>query len=503
MRNAERSSFGVDRAIKSAVLLITLLVLGFATQPGVRAQDGTGNATIHIVQRGETLFTIAQQYGTTVEAIAEANGITNVTMISIGQRLLIPTTSPVATVPASDTGDVPAAPAAVVPGVPTNYLVRPGDSLVNVSLRFGTTVQDIARQNKIVKPGLIYVGMTLSLQQGATGLPPVKTGRLYTVQRNDNLYRISAQYDVSIPQLVKTNHLTRVSVLFPGQRLIIPTGGNGPDLYDLPQPFDQVNMVPDMAEQGRTMLLQVKTSSPVTLMGTFMGKPLPVYSDKDQKIHSILYGIHAFMTPGIYPLELIATDAKGQQVHLTRNVAVIDGGYASEEITLPPDQADLLNPKVTQPEIDHITAIVSKFTEKRYFDGPMGLPSSFPVTSQFGTRRSYDGGPYDQFHTGTDFAAPPGSPVYAPAAGVVVMTETLHVRGNATIIDHGRGIYTGYWHQTEFKVKVGDVVQAGQLIGFTGATGRATGPHLHWEMFVNAIQVDPLQWVRQNFTPLN
>jgi len=85
--------------------------------------------------------------------------------------------------------------------------------------------------------------------------------------------------------------------------------------------------------------------------------------------------------------------------------------------------------------------------------------------------------------------------IYAPAPGVVVFSEKLSVRGNATIIDHGQGIYSGFWHQEESYVKVGDVVTAGQLIGKIGSTGRVTGPHLHWEIWVNGVQVDPLDWL--------
>lgn len=129
----------------------------------------------------------------------------------------------------------------------------------------------------------------------------------------------------------------------------------------------------------------------------------------------------------------------------------------------------------------------------------MGLPCPAPITSPFGTRRSYNGSGFDRIHAGTDFAAMPGAAIYAPAAGVVVMAETLNVRGNATLIDHGWGVYTGYWHQTEIKVRVGEVVQQGQVIGTVGQTGRVTGPHLHWEMFVGGVQVDPLQWTRQSF----
>jgi murein DD-endopeptidase MepM/ murein hydrolase activator NlpD len=142
---------------------------------------------------------------------------------------------------------------------------------------------------------------------------------------------------------------------------------------------------------------------------------------------------------------------------------------------------------------------MSGFTAQRYFDGLMGLPSSGPITSQFGTRRDYNNGALRTFHSGTDFGGGPGTPVVAPAAGVVVLAETLPVRGNATIIDHGWGVYTGYWHQMEIDVTVGQVVTPGQIIGTIGSSGRVTGPHLHWEMWVGGVQVDPLQWVRQSF----
>jgi len=82
---------------------------------------------------------------------------------------------------------------------------------------------------------------------------------------------------------------------------------------------------------------------------------------------------------------------------------------------------------------------------------------------------------------------------------VVVFAGPLTVRGNATIIDHGWGVYSGYWHQKEIKVQVGDKVKAGQLIGIIGDTGRVTGPHLHFEMIVNGIQVEPVDWLNQAY----
>jgi murein DD-endopeptidase MepM/ murein hydrolase activator NlpD len=131
---------------------------------------------------------------------------------------------------------------------------------------------------------------------------------------------------------------------------------------------------------------------------------------------------------------------------------------------------------------------------------PFRYPITFDslrITSNFGTRRSYNSNLVDTFHSGTDFGGDIGTPIYAPAAGSVVLAERLAVRGNAVLIDHGLGLFTGYWHQTRLAVAVGQEVKPGDLIGFLGDTGMVTGPHLHWEMRLNGIAVEPLQWVQQ------
>jgi murein DD-endopeptidase MepM/ murein hydrolase activator NlpD len=119
------------------------------------------------------------------------------------------------------------------------------------------------------------------------------------------------------------------------------------------------------------------------------------------------------------------------------------------------------------------------------------------MTSNFGTRRSYNGSEVASFHAGADFGGDVGIPIYAPAAGKVVLAEKLMVRGNAVIIDHGLGLFSGYWHQNQLVVHVGQEVKPGDLIGFVGDTGLVTGPHLHWEIRLNGIAVEPLQWVQQ------
>lgn len=160
-----------------------------------------------------------------------------------------------------------------------------------------------------------------------------------------------------------------------------------------------------------------------------------------------------------------------------------------------------IDPATVKPEEDQIKSIVTKVTPQQLWSGKFRDPVDEPICykSTFGNRRAYNGGPYSSFHGGLDYGVCANLNIYAPAAGTVVFTGPLTVRGNATIIDHGLGVYTGYWHQKEIKVATGDQVQAGQLIGLIGDTGRVTGPHLHWEIWVNGAQVNPTQWLEKTY----
>ena len=115
-------------------------------------------------------------------------------------------------------------------------------------------------------------------------------------------------------------------------------------------------------------------------------------------------------------------------------------------------------------------------------------------SSFYGARRSYNGGPYRTYHEGLDFSAYGGTAVYAPARGVVVLAERLYVRGGAVIIDHGLGIYSGVYHMSAVHAELGQVVAPGDLVGEVGTTGLSTGNHLHWDVLVNGVWVDPMAW---------
>lgn len=469
--------------VLALIVTLTLLLGGTsytAAQSGDPYGQPPGGITIHIVQRDENLFRIAMQYGTTVEAISAANAITDPRVIAVGQRLLIPNAQANAT------------------GAQVAHVIQPGDTLDTLTRLYHTTAVELAAANAITNPAQLYIGQTLTISQGTATADASASGVPYRVAPGDNLYRIALSHHVALNTLLEANGLTLPAVVFPGQQLWIPGSSPSAAVADLPLPFAALSVLPTPLVQGQTVEIHVMTTGPAAVSGTFLGTPLSILAQDATHFYA-LAGIDRFTGPGIYTLVLSAAAQEGTQSTLTLRIKIDPGGYSSEAIVLEASMMDLLNPAITEPEWQRLVEVTSAVTPQRTFDGVMGLPSSGAITSQYGTQRDYNSGALNTFHSGTDFGGAPGSPIVAPAAGVVVLAEPLTVRGNATLIDHGWGVYTGYWHQSGILVKPGDVVTMGQVIGFVGSTGRVTGPHLHWELWVGGVQVDPMQWVRQSF----
>jgi murein DD-endopeptidase MepM/ murein hydrolase activator NlpD len=133
-------------------------------------------------------------------------------------------------------------------------------------------------------------------------------------------------------------------------------------------------------------------------------------------------------------------------------------------------------------------------TPVEFFDPPL---RSYRLTSRFGNRVHPLYGRV-AFHAGIDMSAPSGTPIFAPAAGVVVLASWNDGYGNCIVIEHGSGLGTLYGHLSDYNVEEGDLVTTGQIIGFVGSTGNSTGPHLHWEVRVNGQPQDPIPYLRTN-----
>jgi len=486
------------------VLLWVVLTAGVHAAPPAQ-----GDETIYIVQAGETLHGIAQRYGTTVDAIVVLNGLADPDRIAAGQRLLIPT-----------------------PGMRTSeYTVQPGDTLAMIARRFGAASQDVARLNHLANPSLIYVGQRLLIPSVSPTVPPgdpqlgegslsaLRLGdgqnpfrwadpfrwAVYVVQPMDTLACISARYGVSVWALAQANQIVNPSVIHVGQHLLIPLSapdGSGSASSHLPPPFLTLEVVPAVLVQGQTVQVLIETDGEVRLSGQYDGRPLffaePVVRD-DREVYHTLIAIPAMASPGPYPLELKLVQAE-REASVDSMLYVTSGDFGVQYITLPAETARLLDPELVAQEGRRVQEVTTQPTLPGLWQGRFALPlAGVPaVSAPFGGRRSYNGGPVASYHEGVDYSVGNGTPVLCPARGRVVLAEGLLVRGNAVIIDHGRGVMSGYWHLSQIDVVEGQMVEPGEVLGLVGNTGLSTGAHLHWEMRVMGIPVDPLQWVRED-----
>ncbi len=281
---------------------------------------------------------------------------------------------------------------------------------------------------------------------------------------------------------------------------VVSWPGEGTPTSSVPEEAGPIDVHPLPAVQGRTVVITVGAQPDDSVDGN-LGDYTLQFVSRDQKSRIALQGIYALATPGMYDLTVRVTpSASGREPFaFTQPLYVADGGYPFDPILeVPPETID---PKVTGPENDEVAKIVAPVTPEKMWDGlflfPGAYTESFP--SRFGSRRNYNGTGYNYYHSGLDFYGGIGSKISAPAKGRVVFTGELTVRGNLTIIDHGWGVYTAYLHQSEIDVKVGDIVEPGQVIGLVGGTGRVTGPHLHWEVWVGGVPVNPMEWTQQTF----
>ncbi len=457
-------------------LLIGALLLASIPSWGAQAQT---QGPIYVVEAGDTLWGIAQRFGTDPSALAAANNILVSSTLNVGQQLVIPGFESVS-------------------GTLVTHDAGFGESLGSMSLRYGVDSQTLIRLNRIVNPERLYIGQSLIVPQGETGslsLPeslrpmvlPGETDTELAVRGNVNPWTLRAFNDRGFRMWV-----------VPGTVQAMP-GGATPTT-SIPDAVGAIKVSPLPAIQGRTEVVQVTGTGETGIEGTLADYQLH-FETGDADTQVAIQGMYALANPGLYDLTIReASTAEGQpRFAFTQPIYLADGGYPFDPIlSVPPETID---PAVTGPENDQVAKIVAPVTPEKMWDGPFQFPTgytkSFP--SRFGSRRNYNGTGYNYYHSGLDFYGGTGTKITAPAKGRVVFTGEMTVRGNMTIIDHGWGVYTAYLHQSEIDVKVGDIVEPGQTIGLIGATGRVTGPHLHWEVWVGGVPVNPMEWVQQAF----
>lgn len=213
-----------------------------------------------------------------------------------------------------------------------------------------------------------------------------------------------------------------------------------------------------------------------------------------------LAGYVAFGTedpPGRTVVSMQINDSSGNIQSTAWYLEVLKTQWTVDYITIPPPDPNAPPPPPgLVDEQGRLNQIYAGVTARKWQDRwKAPLPEPLSVSGYFGEQRSFDGGPVQGHHGGTDLAAKAGTPIYATNDGTVVLAERVLTRGNLVVLDHGAGVFSCYGHQQEIKVHAGDTVTQGQTLGLVGTTGLSTGPHLHWELCVSGILVDGLRWL--------
>jgi murein DD-endopeptidase MepM/ murein hydrolase activator NlpD len=198
-----------------------------------------------------------------------------------------------------------------------------------------------------------------------------------------------------------------------------------------------------------------------------------------------------------YNLDVLVWYEDGTRDTISTKVDVTTGTFIKQTVTLAPDKAYLADPEIERNEFAKLESIFSTNTPQRLWDSS-GFQLPIPggeLTSPFGAFRNFNG-TMDTRHTGWDIRATLGQPVMASTAGKVVYTGLMEIRGNIVVVDHGMGVFSTYNHFSQTHVTRGQTINAGQVLGVVGNTGRTSGPHFHWEIIVNDNFVDAIQFIQ-------
>jgi murein DD-endopeptidase MepM/ murein hydrolase activator NlpD len=430
----------------------------------------------YVVKEGDTLWGIASRFNVSVNELQELNSLPEDSVLSAGIQLIIPGIS-------NYQGEV------------DTIIVNYGENLHSLSRRYQISQDLLAMMNSLTSPQELYAGANL-IVPAFIGEP--RGNHRVWVQPGITILELAVKNNRNPWSMILDNKLSGSWGVLPGDVLIIPGDEIG-NPGALPESIDAVEIsVP--AVQGKTFIMKVMGKPPGILSGSLNSRELRFFPIEGGLV--AMQGIDAMTESGFYPLTLKiefpdSESNLGLRFEFSQNIFIRNGSYPFDPpLTVPPETLD---PDITEPEDALWTSLGEPFTNEKMWEGTFvsPVPDVFRDcwTSTFGNRRSYNGSPYNRYHSGLDFCGGVGTELYAPAAGKVIFAGPLTVRGNAAVIDHGWGVYTAYAHLSELFVKVGDFVQPGELIGMGGETGRVTGPHLHWEVWVGGVQVDPAEWL--------
>jgi murein DD-endopeptidase MepM/ murein hydrolase activator NlpD len=266
-------------------------------------------------------------------------------------------------------------------------------------------------------------------------------------------------------------------------------------------PADEVTLTPPVVEVGSPELIRVRLPAGDTVKGAWLDQKLQFFRNRDGHAWYALAGVDVKAALGSSTLQITAHTADGAAIDLSRTVEILLAHYRTSTLSVAP--------KFVEPGPEELARIKAEVELKRrvfaasapepLWSGDFRAPVHAPPTDSFGTRRTFNG-QLASIHEGMDFRAATGTPVRAGNSGVVVLARPLYYEGNCVVIDHGLGLFTISMHLSRIDVHEGDHVTLGQRIGLSGATGRVTGPHLHWAVRWQNAYLDPAKLLRMDLS---
>ncbi len=263
-------------------------------------------------------------------------------------------------------------------------------------------------------------------------------------------------------------------------------------------PASAVALTPSIVESGSPELIRVATPEGATLDGEWLGHALQFFRSRDGLAWYALAGVDVESPEGASALRIsVRTAAATNAIDLSRSVEIHPAHYRTSTLSVAPqfvapepDELDRI-----KAEIELKDKVFAASAPEPLWSGDFRAPVHAPPTDSFGTRRVFNGA-LASIHKGMDFRAPMGTPVRASNSGVVVLARPLYYEGNCVVIDHGLGLFTISMHLSRIDVQEGQHVAKGQLMGLSGASGRVTGPHLHWAVRWQNAYLDPAKLLR-------
>lgn len=250
-------------------------------------------------------------------------------------------------------------------------------------------------------------------------------------------------------------------------------------------------------KQGSLLMIEMEGGKRITeAKGQWDGSEVQFWRDGEKWRGFV--GVDLEKPAGKYELRVNGELSDGTTLDCATEIRVAKGNFATERLQVKQEYVEP-NPEQLErakAETARLKVIFATVTPWKLWNGKFRLPlEGVHKSGNFGKRRILNGQPGSP-HKGVDFSAPTGTPVHATQRGRIVVAEELYFSGNTVLLDHGLGIYTLYGHLSSVNVKAGDMAEAGAVLGKVGATGRSTGPHLHWGLTVNGAKVNALEIVK-------